>query len=103
MEAPCLRGWLGLTSPDALPPGDARGTGRLVRYRSMRRGGPSGSPEWRLPAALRAGLGGRLQSVEDAGCVRNELLQGEGGWLSWTVSGRPPPRRVFRSPSGALQ
>ena len=48
------------------------------------------APRVHLQAALGAGLGGCLQSVEHAGYVRNELLQGKGAQLSWMVSGRCP-------------
>ena len=60
----------------------------------MALGAPSGTGQveeerragWCLPAALKAGLGSRLQSAEHAVCVRNELLQKGGGRLLWTVS-----------------
>ena len=81
----------------------------------MALGAPSGTGQveeerragWCLPAALRAGLGSRLQSAEHAVCVRNELLQEGGGRLLWTVSGlalrTPPlPRGVSCSPCGAV-
>lgn len=52
---------------------------------------------YRPPSEL--GWAAASQSVEDW-LRRNELLQGEGGWLSWTVSGRP---HAGCSAAGALQ